>query len=331
MTLTAKPLVSIIIPLYNAENYVAETIKSALAQTWPNKEIIIINDGSTDNSLVVAQQFAGENVKVFSQQNKGASVARNYGLNEARGKYIQFLDADDLLSENKIEAQLKSLSGYDEYVGLCVTMHFQDGEDHLAYAADHTWMAEGSDDPADFLIKLYGADLIGPEYGSMIQPNAWLTPRSVIDKAGPWNEMRSPDDDGEFFCRVLLAGKGIKYAHDAVNYYRKFANPISWSGQKSYEASNNILQSTLLKVKHLTEATNDPRAGIALSRLLWENAFNLYPHYKDLSSTAEKKAKDLAPGIKYNPYRTGFNKALAGGLGWKTVKYLQYLKQKFIR
>jgi glycosyltransferase involved in cell wall biosynthesis len=330
MASNSRPLVSIIIPLYNAEKYIAATIQSALDQTWPNKEIIIINDGSTDNSLLVARQFTNENVKVLSQENKGASIARNYGLAEAKGEYIQFLDADDLLSSNKIEAQMNKLIGHYGYVGLCVTMHFQDGEDPLSYEADHTWMAAGSDDPADFLIKLYGADLIGPEYGSMVQPNAWLTPKALIDRAGPWNEMRCPDDDGEFFCRVLLAGNGVKYANDAVNYYRKFTRANNWSAQKSYDASNNVLQSNLLKAKHLAEATDDPRAGIALSRLLWENAFNLYPHFKDLAAIAEKNAKELAPAVKYNPYKTGFNLALSKGFGWKTVKYLQYLKQKLV-
>ena len=325
-----QPLVSIIIPLYNAEKYIAETIQSALDQTWPNKETIIIDDGSTDDSLAIAQQYVSESLRVLTQENKGASVARNYGLAEAKGDYIQFLDADDLLSANKIEAQMNLLAGNDGYVALCATMHFQDGEDHLSYPVDHTWMAEGSNDPVDFLIKLYGADLIGPGYGSMVQPNAWLTPRAIIDKAGTWNEMISVDDDGEFFCRALLAGKGIKYADDAINYYRKFINGKSWSGQKNYKAGSSVLHSTLLKVKHLTGATADARAGIALSHLLWENAFNLYPYFKDLSAIAEKKAKELAPDVVYKPYKHGLNSAMAKIVGWRTVKWLQYFKHKLL-
>jgi glycosyltransferase involved in cell wall biosynthesis len=325
-----QPLVSIIIPLYNAEKYIAATIQSALDQTWPDKEIIVIDDGSTDNSLQIAKQYTDRGVKIFAQENKGASVARNYGLNEAKGTYIQFLDADDLISTNKIESQVTQLVNYPDHVGLCVTVHFKNGDNHLDYPVLHGWMEEGSDDPVDFLIKLYGAELIGPGYGSMVQPNAWLTPKHLIDKAGPWNEMRCPDDDGEFFCRVLLAGKGIKYTHEGINYYRKFANENTWSAQKSYDACNNILQVNLLKVKHLTEKTFDPRAKIALSRLLHENAFNLYPYYKDLSSIAENKAKELAPSVKYKPYKTKLNAFLANIFSWKTLKYLQYLKQKLV-
>src|SRR3954463_5077031 len=105
-----NPLVSIIIPVYNAEKYIAETINSAADQTWSNKEIIIIDDGSTDGSLAIAKRFANDQIKVFSQANKGASAARNRGLLEAKGKYVQFLDGDDLLMPNKIALQLEHIS-----------------------------------------------------------------------------------------------------------------------------------------------------------------------------------------------------------------------------
>lgn len=105
------PLVSIIIPCYNAERWLAETLESALAQTWTAKEILVINDGSTDSSLAVAQQYTTRGVRVIDQPNRGASAARNHGLRLARGDFIQFLDADDLLAPNKIELQIHALAG----------------------------------------------------------------------------------------------------------------------------------------------------------------------------------------------------------------------------
>jgi glycosyltransferase involved in cell wall biosynthesis len=322
------PLVSIIIPVYNAEAYLAQTIQSALDQTWPNKEILMINDGSTDNSLAIIRQFDSDIIKIYSQENQGASVARNYGLKQAQGEYIQFLDADDLLSPDKIKAQTEVLMDFPGYVGLCGTIHFQDGTDPLSYHLQHEWVSGGSDDPVDFLIKLYGGAMIGPEYGGMVQPNAWLTPKALIDKAGPWNTMRSPDDDGEFFCRVILASKGIKYAHNAVNYYRKFTTLNSWSAQRSHQSCSNILQATKLKAQHLQNRKGDPRLKNVLGRLFWENAYSFYPYYTDLAADAQKNAETLAPHFKFNPYQKGLNHALARAFGWKTVKYLQYLKQK---
>src|SRR5690242_8593951 len=99
-----KPLVSILIPAYNAEKWIGDTLQSALAQTWPNKEIIVVDDGSSDRTLEIARQFATKNVSVLTQQNQGAAATRNKGFQVCQGDYIQWLDADDLLSPNKVAA-----------------------------------------------------------------------------------------------------------------------------------------------------------------------------------------------------------------------------------
>jgi glycosyltransferase involved in cell wall biosynthesis len=321
-----KPLVSIIIPVYNAAAYIAETINSAISQTWENKEIIIVDDGSTDGSLAIVKKYENDSIKVFTQQNKGAGAARNTGLSRATGEYIQFLDADDLLSTNKIESQIDQLINSPGYLALCATVHFQNGTPPTDQPVQHDWYAEGSNDPADFLIKLYGGALIGPVYGGMIQPNAWLTPKNIVDKAGPWNEMRNPDDDGEFFCRIVLASKGIVYADDAINYYRKFNTGNSLSGQKKFEYAAGILKSTDLKASYLLSHTNRKEAKLALCRLYYENAVSFYPQYKSLAREAEKKAMVMAPLFNFNPYYKGFLFTLSKILGWKGVRYLQYLK-----
>ena len=118
-------LVSIIIPAYNAECWISNTILSALSQTWPKKEIIIVDDGSTDNTLTAARRFESEILKVVAQQNKGASAARNKGLRFAQGNYIQWLDADDILAPDKISHQLKRINRgrIAEYCSLQVSGH----------------------------------------------------------------------------------------------------------------------------------------------------------------------------------------------------------------
>ena len=107
-----KPLVSILVPAYNAAPYIAETLDSALAQTWQNIEIVVVDDGSRDDTLAIAKTYESKRVKVISQENKGASTARNRALKAAQGDFIQYLDADDLLAPDKIERQLK-LSEFD--------------------------------------------------------------------------------------------------------------------------------------------------------------------------------------------------------------------------
>jgi glycosyltransferase involved in cell wall biosynthesis len=101
-----KPLVSILIPAYNAERWLGDTIQSALAQTWSRKEIIVIDDGSRDETLAIARKFSSNTVSVVAQENQGASAARNKAYNLCQGEYIQWLDADDLLAPDKIERQM---------------------------------------------------------------------------------------------------------------------------------------------------------------------------------------------------------------------------------
>jgi glycosyltransferase involved in cell wall biosynthesis len=100
-------LVSILVPAYNSERWLAATLQSALDQTWPQVEIIVVDDGSRDGTLAVARTFERRNVKVVTQPNQGAPAARNHALTLAQGTYIQWLDADDLLHPNKISAQMQ--------------------------------------------------------------------------------------------------------------------------------------------------------------------------------------------------------------------------------
>jgi len=104
-----KPLVSILIPAYNAEQWAAETLTSALAQTWRPLEIIVVNDGSTDGTMNVLRCFEAAGVRVICQRNQGAAAARNRAFAESRGDYVQWLDADDLLAPEKIARQMAVL------------------------------------------------------------------------------------------------------------------------------------------------------------------------------------------------------------------------------
>src|ERR1039457_1669638 len=104
-----QPLVSIVIPAYNAERTVAEAIQSAIAQTWPRKEIIVVDDGSTDRTAEVARRFASKGITIVSTENRGLSAGLNRAYEHSQGDYIQYLDADDLLAPDKIERQLAEL------------------------------------------------------------------------------------------------------------------------------------------------------------------------------------------------------------------------------
>ena len=107
-----KPLVSILIPAYNAQETITASIQSAICQTWQRKEVIVVNDGSSDRTAEMAGRFRSK-VTVVSTENRGAAAARNHALSLSQGDYIQWLDADDILAHDKIERQFAELRKED--------------------------------------------------------------------------------------------------------------------------------------------------------------------------------------------------------------------------
>ncbi|RYY07805.1 MAG: glycosyltransferase family 2 protein [Sphingobacteriaceae bacterium] len=324
-----EPLVSIIIPVYNAEKHIAETIRSALDQTWPNIEIVLIDDGSTDNSLTITKQFETDCIRIYTQQNGGACKARNKGLQEAKGEYIQFLDADDLLSPNKIADQVKLLLQNTNKVAVCSTVHFFDGQDpsEASPSAYENSFLFDTDDPAEFLINLYGGEM---DRGSMIQTNAWLAPISVLRKAGDWSEFYLPDEDGDYFCRVVLASKGIVYTENCYNYYRKYKHSKSLSAIKTKESLYGKFESFLLKKQYLLDATNNPIAKKALAHSAMDLAIAAFNIDKTLTNQILKVIESLG-GTSSIPILGGKEIELIKKIfGWKIALRLQHYRKKLI-
>ena len=112
-------LISIIVPVYNVEDYVEKCINSIINQTYENIEIIIINDGSTDNSYEICKRFKDKRIKLFTIKNKGLSGARNYGISKSKGKYLAFVDSDDYIENNMIEVLYNNLIKEDADLSCC--------------------------------------------------------------------------------------------------------------------------------------------------------------------------------------------------------------------
>src|SRR5271165_6282500 len=175
-----KPLVSILIPAYNAEAWIADTIRSAIGQTWPRKEIIVVDDGSTDQTYAVAQQFASKDVIVVTHENQGAASTRNHALSLSQGDFIQWLDADDLLSPEKVETQLKASAE----IGSSRTL-LSSGWGYFAYRSERAEFSPTSLwcdlSPVEWLVRKMGENL-------HMQTATWLTSRELTEAAGPWDE-----------------------------------------------------------------------------------------------------------------------------------------------
>ena len=193
-----KPLVSILIPCYNAGRWLNATLESALAQTWPHTEIIVVNDGSRDDSLAIARSFEPRGVRVFDQPNGGQCAAFNRALREARGDFFEYLDADDLLAPDKLERQLTRLATLPaDSVASGAWARFERDPAEAAFIPEPVWRDL---DPVEWLITSW-------EGGGMMHGAAWLVPRAVAERAGGWNEELSLINDFDYFARVLVAGR----------------------------------------------------------------------------------------------------------------------------
>jgi glycosyltransferase involved in cell wall biosynthesis len=305
-------LVSVIIPCRNGEAWLAEAVESCLTQTWPDVEIIVVDNGSTDGSLGVARSYAARGVAVLECAKGGASAARNAGLAQARGDFIQFLDADDALDGEKIRRQVERLASAPAgslASGAWARFRRFTGEE--SFAPEPVWADLAAD---EFLIRSW--------LGGGMMPNfAWLTPRALIGRAGLWNESLNLDDDGEFFSRVVLASSGIVFCGDARGFYRS-GNHASLSRRYDAVALASAFSATELACGHLLSRCASDVARRACATHYQRFVYAAYPHAAELVARAEKRIRELG-GSDLLPGGGRTFRLLSRGLGWKFAKRCQ--------
>jgi glycosyltransferase involved in cell wall biosynthesis len=319
-----KPLVSILIPTYNAEKWIADTIRSAVNQTWERKEIIIVDDGSTDQTAAIAQQFASGSVRVLTQNNQGAAAARNKALSLSHGDYIQWLDADDLLAPDKVARQMEAL----DTVGSARTLlssswgHFI----YRPYRAQFIPTALWCDlSPSEFLRHKL-------EQKVFMQTAVWLVSRELTEAAGPWDTSMISDDDGEYFCRVLLASNGIRFVPEARVYYRMVGMSLSHIG-RSNKKLESLWRSMQLHIRYLRSLEDSERTRAACVRYLQNYLITFYPLRLDIVEQMHQLARGLGGQLESPQlsWKYSWIKAIAGW-GWakRAQLVLPELKWKFV-
>ena len=311
----AAPLVSILIPCHNAAPWLGETLESALTQSWPATEVIVVDDGSTDDSRAIAGRFARHGVRVHAQPNAGASAARNRALREAAGDFFQFLDADDLISPGKIAAQVALLEARPAgAVASCAWGRFT-SDPMAAQFVDTPVFRDFL--PVDFLV-------LAGETGAMMHPSAWLVPREAAVRAGPWEESLSLNDDGEYFARVALASSGLAYCPDdaARSFYRSGLRG-SLSQQRSLRARRSQFHSLELITRHLLAREDSPRTHRACAGYWRRYVHDFFPAPADLMRRAEAEVVRLGEAVG-RPAMGPRTAALATLLGWRNVWRLRH-------
>jgi len=309
-----KPLVSILIPAYNAEPLIADTIKSALSQTWLEKEIIVVDDGSKDETLSIAEKFLSKEVKVITQKNQGAAAARNKAFSLAQGDYIQWLDADDLLSPDKIEKQMAAAEKYRDK-----NLLFSSGWAYFICRSRKakfvpTLLWENLT-PLEWLLRKWENNL-------HMQTATWLVSRELTERAGLWDARLLGDDDGEYFFRVIKAGVGIRFVLDARVFYR-----ISGSSRLSYIGrSDKKLDAQFLGMKiqigYLRSMMDDKRVRAACVTYLQTWLINFFPHRMDIFEEAQRLAAELGGQIQ-PPHLSWKYRWIQKTLGWTAARQAQ--------
>jgi glycosyltransferase involved in cell wall biosynthesis len=313
------PLVSILVPAYNSQEWIAETIISALAQTWTRREIIVVDDGSTDRTLEVARRFEGDGVRVVTQANQGAAAARNTAYSLCQGDYIQWLDADDVLATDKIDRQVRKLGNGSTSRTLLsgAWAYFIYRRRKARFAPTPLW----SDlSPLEWLTRKMAHNL-------HMQTDNWLVSRELTEAAGPWDTRLWRDNDGEYFCRVILASDGIRFVPEARSYYRAAGfKSVSYIGGSNKKLESLFL-SMNLHIRYLRSLEDSERTRSASVTYIGNWLHEFYPYRLDLADQLKRLCAELG-GRPDDPHLSWKYDWIVRLFGWKAGRRAQIAMPK---
>jgi glycosyltransferase involved in cell wall biosynthesis len=310
--------VSIIIPVYNAEKYLSESIESALAQDWKNKEIIIVDDGSKDNSLAIAKSYQSNIIKVENIENSGQCAATNVGLSLAQGDYIQYLDADDLLANNKISIQVRSLQEHNKAVAIGAWARFHNNIADATFNKERLW---ASMLPVDWLCCQWSG-------GGMMANSAYLIPRHISDQVGGYIESLNFNNDFEYFSRVVLTSNGVIYCEDAKSYYRSSVS-TSLSKQKSPSAVESEYLAKKTAISNLLKVSDSQEARICAACVMFSFLYNLDSRYTFHRKLAVQDIENL--GVNDFPVQPKKLRLASRIFGWKAALVFKKRIERFMK
>ena len=271
-----KLLISVIIPVYNGEKTIRETIDSVLNQTYSNLEIIVINDGSLDLTLNVVYSIRDCRLKVFSYQNSGVSISRNRGIERASGQFISFLDADDIWTPEKLEEQLKALQ--------------TNPQASVAYS----WV-DYIDENGDFFRHGNHITMNGNAYEKMLIQNILengsnpLIRRQALINIGNFDQSLKFAEDWDMWLRLASRYNFVTVPYAHVLYRTS-----------SYSVSTNVLEMEKFSLEFIEKAFN--QAPASLQYLKRKSLTNLYHYltFKSLESPSGQKNAIIAIGFLIN-------------------------------
>lgn len=234
------PLVSVMIPAYNADRYIKEAVDSVLMQDYSNFEVIIIDDGSTDRTWEIITSYADPRVRTIRQENSGITPTRNRMFGEARGEYFTLLDSDDIYMQGRISREVAFLEAHQEYAMVyCSLKYFFDGTPDKYYR--HRFALYSGEDVFPALLKQ-----------QFITNTSIMFRREAYDRLGGYDPATGMVEDWEYFLRMLRNGYRIAHLDEDLVRYR-----LRWDSNTNF-ARQVTLKDSQVKIfeklrSHMTE------------------------------------------------------------------------------
>ncbi|MEB3217463.1 MAG: glycosyltransferase [Nostocales cyanobacterium 94392] len=291
-----QKLVSVIIPSFNAQRWLAEAIDSCLKQTYPHLEIIVIDDCSTDKSMEIIKSYGDKIRWERLPENKGGSYARNRGFALSKGEYIQFLDADDFILPKKIETQVNFL------------------EETQADAVYGDWRYQGHQSNGVIFLDQIEKPKTQTDILQSLLENWWTAVaslfyrRTAVEKSGGWDENLLAAQDRDFFISVVMSGAKILYQPGCYSIYRRYGNVTVSTVSKPRWVENHCKVLQKVETRLLLQNKQIP---INYRRALAQGYFELARDYMyiDYSQYLRflNKSLTLCPDFKHKSSKIIYN------------------------
>lgn len=321
--MTTNPLVSIIMPAYNASAYIAEAIESVLDQTWTNWELIIVDDGSTDDTLQIAQQYVAKDnrIQVYHQSNQGVSSARNNALQYIQGDFVQYLDSDDVLDVEKLSSHIniiqeKSFTEHDLTYGICYNLT-SDGRKKQTVMHE---LYKNYDNALDAQVAILENHFISFPYST------YLLPRPIVEQVGLWNPMLNRAEDSEYMLRVLSKVRSLWYVSQSIFYYREVDGSLSRRSLTQNQMVSEMIVSQ--SMADVLLSMKDNSSAIRACEIHYTDVLTAwYPQNKFVVKDILKAMK--ARGLKFNFENRGrLFHILKNVFGWRVAVIITKWKSK---
>lgn len=263
-----EKLVSVIIPVYNAEKYIKTCITSVLNQTYKNIEVIVVNDGSKDNSEEEILKIKDERIKYFYKENSGCGDTRNFGIDKAMGEFIYFIDSDDYIDETMIEKLVNSIKKEDSFVGILGFYYDIDGRLKLQKMEEE-------------------------EHRTLKSPSVCtrMFRKEILDKSGIRFSGLKIGEDLEFVFKVLAFNNHSTYIDEALYYYRLH--------EESLTHDNNIDRLCILKaIESIEEYLKENKKYEEFKELI-EFITISHIYFAVINLRKNEKENEMKEAIKY--------------------------------